>query len=86
MNIITLNVQDPVYARYKSIAAKRGKKASELIREAMAFYLEEKLEKQQSLDSWEPLSLGSLISDYADGVNREEMCFPCNIILCNEVK
>lgn len=73
MNTMTLNVQEPVYARYKSIAAKRGKKASELIREAMTFYLEEKLEKQQSLDLWKPLSLGSFISDYADGVNREEM-------------
>lgn len=70
---MTLNVQEPVYARYKAIAAKRGKKASELIREAMSFYLEERLEKQNSLDLWKPLSLGSLISDYADGNNREEM-------------
>lgn len=73
MKMITINVSQSVYARYQDEAARHDSNASELIRDAMNFYLNEKLSKQHSLDSWQPLHLGAVLSDWADNANREEM-------------
>ncbi len=73
MKPITVNISEPIYRRFLEEARKRDKKAAELIREAMEFYLEERLRKSADLDSWTPLSLGAVREDWKDGSFRDEL-------------
>jgi hypothetical protein len=73
MKPVTVNVIDSVYTQYQEEARRNGTKTSELIRDAMTYYLTEKLEKRHTLDSWKPVTLGGMKSDYADNGNREEL-------------
>lgn len=73
MKPITINVSEPVYRLFAAEAKKRDRKTSELIRDAMELYLSEKVRPSRSLDAWEPVSLGAVKSDWADGSFRGEM-------------
>lgn len=73
MKPVTFNVSEPIYRRFLEEARKRDRKAAQLIREAMEYYLEEKLRGTGSLESWAPLSLGAVLDDWADGSFREDM-------------
>jgi hypothetical protein len=73
MRPVTFNVSEPIYRRFLEEARKRDRKAAQLIREAMEYYLEAKLRGTGSLDSWEPLSLGTVGEDWADGSFRDDM-------------
>lgn len=73
MKPVTIYVSESVYEEYQDKAARSGTKAALLIRDAMDYYLKEKLEKQNTLSSWQPLHLGGVISDWVDNNNREEM-------------
>ncbi len=60
MKPITINVSLPVYQQYKIFAKKRGRKVSELIREAMDQYLRDRIENRPSLKDLTPLPLTPL--------------------------
>lgn len=73
MKPVTIYVSEKDYFSYQLAAKTKNKTAAELIRDAMTFFLKEKLQNKNAIDDWQPLSLGDLISDYADNNNREEM-------------
>ena len=63
MKAITINVSEPVYREFQRYASALDRTTSELIREAMEDYLDEKLKRRASLKDLEPVSLGKLPSD-----------------------
>jgi hypothetical protein len=73
MKPLTLNVSEPMYALFQSEAKRRDRKTSELIREAMEFYMVEKLQIKPRIDDWEALSLGEIKKDWGDGSFREDL-------------
>ena len=73
MKPVTVNVSEPIYSLFQAEAKRRDKKAAELIREAMEFYMVEKLHAHPTLDNWKALSLGEVRMDWADGSFRDEM-------------
>lgn len=73
MKPLTLYVSDDVYAAYQDVAEKTGVKAAALIRNAMDFFLKEKLNKRRSLEDFVPFDSGKLLSDYNDNSYRLEM-------------
>ena len=60
MKTITLNVSEPVYRAFRNYARQHDRTASELIREAMEDYRNERLRPRQTLRSLRPLSLGKV--------------------------
>jgi hypothetical protein len=73
MKPVTIYVSESVYEEYQDKALRSGTKAALLIRDAMNYYLKEKLEKQNTLSSWQPLHVGAVLSDWTDNANREEL-------------
>ena len=61
MKTITVNVSEPVYEEYQAYAKKVGRKASELIREAMEEYREAHLLRRTTLRNRRPASVGGAI-------------------------
>jgi hypothetical protein len=58
MKPITVNVSDAVYRDFQDYAVKHDRKTSELIREAMELYRDQRIRKGRSLRELAPLSLG----------------------------
>ena len=73
MKPLTLYVSDSTYTSFQLATGRKNTKAAVLIREAMDYYLQEKLSKKSSLSEWKPLDLGKVKNDWADGSFREEM-------------
>jgi len=73
MKPLTLYVSNEVYSSYQDAAERSGVKAAALIRNAMDYFLQEKLTKQKSLDSFVPFDSGKMIKDYKESDYREEM-------------
>jgi hypothetical protein len=69
----TLNVSESMYALFQAEAKRRDRTASELIREAMEFYMVERLKNAPNLDTWKSISLGGVKRDWADGAFRGDM-------------
>lgn len=65
MKAITINVSEPVYREFQRYAESHDRTTSELIREAMEDYLDQKLRRQASLKDLEPISLGRVLRDTA---------------------
>jgi predicted transcriptional regulator len=65
MKAITVNVSEPVYREFQRYASALDRTTSELIREAMEDYLDQKLKRRASMKDLEPISLGKLLSDTA---------------------
>jgi predicted transcriptional regulator len=65
MKAITINVSEPVYREFQRYASALDRTTSELIREAMEDYLDQKLKRRASLKDLEPVSLGKVLSDTA---------------------
>ncbi len=63
MKAITVNVSEPVYREFQRYASALDRTTSELIREAMEDYLDEKLKCRASLKDLEPISLGKVLRD-----------------------
>ncbi|MDZ7791051.1 MAG: ribbon-helix-helix protein, CopG family [Xanthomonadales bacterium] len=63
MKTITINVSEPVYAEFRSASKSLGRPTSELIREAMELYREERLRPKRSLERFRPRSAGRVLSD-----------------------
>ena len=61
MKTITLNVSEPVYRSFREYAREHDRTTSELIREAMEDYRNERMRSRQSLRGLQPLSLGKVL-------------------------
>jgi Arc/MetJ-type ribon-helix-helix transcriptional regulator len=74
MITITINVSEPVYREFQKYASAHDRSASELIREAMEAYLEQRLKRRTTLQDLKPLSLGGILKDFTTrGDLLEEM-------------
>lgn len=60
MKTITINVPEPVYREFQAYARSQDRKASELIREALVAYRDEKIRARHSIRGIKPLSLGQV--------------------------
>lgn len=60
MKHVTINVSEPVYKELKEYAKRQDRSTSELIREAMAVYLQERVHPTTSLSSIPPLNMGKV--------------------------
>jgi predicted transcriptional regulator len=63
MKAITINVSEPVYREFQRYATTLDRTTSELIREAMEDYLDQKLSRHASMKDLEPVSLGRILRD-----------------------
>jgi predicted CopG family antitoxin len=61
MKTITINVSDPVYREFQEYAQKADRSTSELIREAMQLYRDERIRPRHSLRDLKPLALGKVL-------------------------
>jgi len=61
MKTITINVSEPVYAEFQQASKVMGRPTSELIREAMEFYRNERMYPRRSLNSFRPRSVGKVL-------------------------
>lgn len=60
MKTITVNVSEPVYQAFQEYARTHDRKTAELVREAMATYMETRIRPSQSLRDLRPLELGKV--------------------------
>ena len=60
MKTITINVSEPVYREFQERARKVDRTASELIREAMEYYVRNRLRESRSVLAFPPLDLGKM--------------------------
>ena len=60
MKTITINVSEPVYREFQERARKVDRTASELIREAMEYYVQERLRESRSVLEFPALDLGKV--------------------------
>lgn len=65
MKTITINVSEPVYRAIQEHGRGTDRTASELIREALALYCEERIRPRTSLRSLSPVSLGEVLRPLA---------------------
>jgi Arc/MetJ-type ribon-helix-helix transcriptional regulator len=61
MKTITVNVSEPVYSDFREHARRQDRPTSELIREAMALYRDQRLRPRGTLRALAPLSLGEVL-------------------------
>lgn len=60
MKTITINVSEPVYREFQKRARKVDRTASELIREAMEYYVRDRLRESRSVLEFPPFDLGKM--------------------------
>lgn len=60
MKPVTINLSEPVYRAYQEYARRHDRTTSELVREAMAIYLETRMKPERSLRDLPPLNLGKV--------------------------
>lgn len=61
MKTITINVSEPVYRDFQEISKLQDRSTSEIIREAMEFYRQQKLRVSRSMHDMQPFSVGSVL-------------------------
>jgi len=61
MKTITINVSEPIYAEFKQASKAMGRPTSELIRQAMEHYRNEKLQPRRSMKDFRPRSTGKVL-------------------------
>lgn len=61
MKTITINVSEPVYAEFQAASKSSGRPTSELIREAMELYRQERLRPVGDLSGFRPRSAGRVL-------------------------
>ena len=61
MKTITVNVSETVYEEFRQYAQKTDRKTSELIREAMELFRQQRLQRRTSLKDRRPTSAGGPI-------------------------
>lgn len=69
MKTITINVSEPTYREFQAYARRKDRKASELIREAMELYKEQRIQDSgaHSLRDLKPRSLGKVLQPEKPG-------------------
>lgn len=67
MKTITINVSEPVYRDFREYARAHDRPTSELIREAMEVFRNERIRPRASLADLEPSSLGEVLRPLAPG-------------------
>lgn len=70
MKPVTIYFQEIQYLMYQELAKQQGKKAAELIREAMGEYLERQASIKKKHSEWAPVSLGG-IKDGGDWISKD---------------
>jgi hypothetical protein len=60
MKPVTINLSEPVYRAFQEYARRHDRTTSELVREAMAVYLETRMRPERSLSDLPPLELGKV--------------------------
>jgi len=60
MRTITINVSEPIYQEFRDRARKVDRTASELIREAMEYYVRDRLRESRSVLGFPALDLGKM--------------------------
>jgi len=65
MKTITINVSEPLYAEFRAASKSMGRPTSELIREAMELYRQERLKPRRDLTGFRPRSAGRVLEDLA---------------------
>jgi hypothetical protein len=61
MKTITINVSEPVYEEFRRASRSQGRPTSELIREAMESYRQQRLRPRRDLRDFRPRSLGQVL-------------------------
>ena len=61
MKTITVNVSEPVYSDFREFARRQDRPTSELIREAMALYRDQRIRPRGSLRDLPALALGEVL-------------------------
>lgn len=61
MKTITINVSEPVYEEFRRAAQRDGRTTSELIREAMERYRNDRLRPRRDLRDFRPRSVGRVL-------------------------
>jgi hypothetical protein len=61
MKTITLNVSEPVYEEFQRASKRLDRPASELIREAMELYRQQRRRPRHDLRDFRPRSLGKVL-------------------------
>ena len=61
MKTITVNVSEHVYRDFQDYARQQDRPTSELIREAMAVYRDQRIRPRRSLRDLKPVSLGQVL-------------------------
>lgn len=67
MKTITLNVSEGVYADFREHARREDRTTSELVREAMALYRDQRIRPRSSLRRLGALSLGQVLRPLSPG-------------------
>ncbi len=65
MKTITINVSETVYEDFRRASRSQGRPASELIREAMEIYRQERLRAPSRLEGFRPRSAGRVLRPLA---------------------
>ena len=61
MKTITINVSERIYREFQEYARTTDRSTSELIREAMQLYRDERIRPRHSLRALKPLALGKVL-------------------------
>lgn len=61
MKAITINVSEPVYRDFQDYARRRDRTTSELIREAMELYRQQRIRSRTTLRDLRPSSVGAVL-------------------------
>ena len=67
MKTITINVSEPVYRDFQEYARRRDRTTSELIREAMELYRQERIRPRTTLRDLQPSSVGAVLRGLSPG-------------------
>lgn len=63
MKLVTLNVEESIYERFRAHAARTGCSAAELVRQAMAEYSAHRIPDSGSIFDTKPYSVGRVLRD-----------------------
>lgn len=73
MKPISVHVDEHDYQEFKSLSARDGRPVSQLIREAMTLYLDQRSSSQASVLDIEPLECGKLLKGWTRSEIYDEM-------------
>ena len=69
--LVTIYFQELKYLMFQKMAKEQNRKAAELVRDAMDEYIQNHGRIKQSLDTWQPVTLGGLKNDASDWISKD---------------